>query len=134
MKKANHGRLADVVKSGNLTVLNALAKARERFPDINRNGITPAHGCEDWSDEPILTAMAALRKCDKTKHATIGSYSLKHIIERAVGRYIANGDVVVAAIALGFFVKPSYGPNVGIGVRCADLRRLEMRQATCRQG
>jgi hypothetical protein len=46
------------------------------------------------------------------------SYSLKHEAERCAGRYISNGMLIAAAVALGFRVarKRGGGPNVHLNV------------------
>jgi hypothetical protein len=123
---ANHNRLGtglpapDVVRQSQY----AIAEACQRFPSLCPNGLSG--GMTHWIPQQIAVAIAALKKCQKTKQPTIGSYSLKHIVERAVGTYIANGDLIVAALHLGFTVTPYRdSPNVGIGVKCSDLRRLQ---------
>jgi hypothetical protein len=43
----------------------------------------------------------------------IDSYALKHIVERYIGAYVSNGDLIASLVCLGFQVKPNYkdSPN-----------------------
>lgn len=55
-----------------------------------------------------------------------GSYGLKHVYEAATGEYVTNGELILAALAAGYPVKPDGPghPNAGIGVRTRDVNRV----------
>lgn len=83
----------------------------------------------------IEAAMRVLGTCRATARVggrAPGSYGLKHAIEDrltgdpAASGYVANGQAIVAALALGFPVQrdPGSSPNAGIGIRRADYERL----------
>lgn len=59
--------------------------------------------CVEW-----ITKNATPRK---TTNNNYGSYYLKHVIERACGRYICNGACIVAAIICGYSSIEWEGPN-----------------------
>jgi hypothetical protein len=129
MKTATHTTTESVVDP---TAARALAKVREHFPNINRHGINRMSGYDDWNDQKILAAIAALRRCETARSPTINSYAMKHLVERAIGQYLSNGDIICACVFLGFPVKSwedDY-PNVMIGVATRDLRRLAREGAT----
>jgi hypothetical protein len=107
-----------------------------------------AHGlC--WSGKPgqphaapdsaqIDLCRSFLSGCDSTKTGRYGSYALKHVIERAVGRYISNGACIQAAVELDLPVGPAFRGysiiwgkfekahpvNAWIGVRKRSVRRV----------
>src|SRR5215471_7544379 len=77
-----------------------------------------AHGLS-WSGEPrqcdtaprageVDLCHAFLARCDATKTGRCCSYALKHVIERAVGRYISNGACIQAAVELDLPAEPAF--------------------------
>ncbi len=97
----------------------ALAKHRDLTPAGFGGG---KHG--DFDHRQIETALAFLELCGSAPVPTYGSYTLKHVCEDwgaifSRTPYIANGAIIVAAIALGLVVVrfPERGcPNGAIGV------------------
>ena len=85
----------------------------------------------EFNPEQVATAIAFLRLCIPTKVPTKGSYGLKHEAEcwgRRNGRcrYVANGELIAAAIYLGFCISDkACGPNVDVGVHRRSLRKLQ---------
>lgn len=82
-----------------------------------------------WARTPQRTfelqfddACRVLMSAERVKVPTVGSYGLKHVVERLVHNYISNGAVICAALALGFSVKPGGEPNALIGVSRKTLR------------
>jgi len=57
----------------------------------------------------------ALATAKRIKTPTVGSYGLKHAVERLMGTYISHGALICAAIAMGFTTK-RYAPNALIGL------------------
>lgn len=45
-----------------------------------------------------------------------GSYGLKHVLERALGMYVANGIAIAALIATGYRIKPIGEVNVNFNM------------------
>jgi len=93
--------------------------------------------CENRSAlaaDELATAAAFLRLLTPTATASYkspGSYGLKHDAERwgrshGMAPYVSNGALIAAAVALGLPIRRSRrdSPNVGVGVRLADLSRL----------
>jgi hypothetical protein len=108
---------------------------------INANGLS-------WPGEPgqrdtapprgeVDLCRAFLARCERTKTGRYNSYSLKHVIERAVSDYVSNGACIQAAVELGIRADPAfhgYGlfgafrtrhpPNAWIGVSKRSVRRV----------
>lgn len=59
------------------------------------------------------------------KTPTFGSYSMKHVVERAIGTYVTNGELIAAALVAGYPVKYVPGPNPLLGMSTRDVRRIE---------
>ncbi len=50
-----------------------------------------------------------------------GSYRVKHIVERATGSYVYNGELIAAAILAGYPMCEYPGPNPEFGMSKRDL-------------
>jgi hypothetical protein len=57
------------------------------------------------------------------KTPTVSSYTVKHVMERATGRYVTNGEFIAAALVAGYTFKYDQ-PNVLFGMSARDLRRM----------
>jgi hypothetical protein len=55
----------------------------------------------------------------KTIRSRYSSYTYKHLVERHVGKYIANRDFIVAAHMCGFTLKPDSRKNVNFFINGA---------------
>jgi hypothetical protein len=61
------------------------------------------------------------------------SYGLKHVVERAIGQYVANGDCIAACILSGFIVKqdpdtlPPLNAMIGISRRWVKMQIAESK-------
>jgi hypothetical protein len=53
-----------------------------------------------------------------------GSYGMKHVVERAIGRYVANGELIAAALMTGYPMGPVEGPNTVFGMSQRDVNRV----------
>ena len=78
----------------------------------------------------VATAIAFLRQCRHTKIPNLNSYGLKHAAERwgmchGMESYVANGDLIAAAIFLGFNIDTSDNLNAAIAVSVEDVQRLD---------
>jgi len=122
-----------------------IERARVRFPEISANGIYPFPGSElqEIVPDQIDTALEFLARLEPTKTGRIGSGTLKHDCENwggvtGLSAYVSRGALTVAALALGYTVQTyppqwSRNPNVAIGVRKKDLRRIVGATAVMRQ-
>ena len=45
------------------------------------------------------------------KTPTLDSYRMKHVVERAIGEYVTNGDLIAAALMAGYPMSRPHGPN-----------------------
>lgn len=57
------------------------------------------------------------------KTPTVGSYGLKHHVERAIGEYVTNGELIAAAMMADYPTRHVTGPNVLIGVSKRSVDR-----------
>jgi hypothetical protein len=57
------------------------------------------------------------------KTPTTGSYHMKHVVEEAMGRYVANGELIAAALIVGYTFKYT-APNVLFGMSARDVKRI----------
>jgi hypothetical protein len=105
----------------------AIRVAKVKFPELNAAGMTTQEGLDDFNLEQVATAIAFLRQARAVKRPNNGSYYLKHVAEQwgrrhGMAPYIANGELIVAAVYLGFPIKHKPGYiNVTIGVSDKDV-------------
>lgn len=59
------------------------------------------------------------------KTPTVGSYSMKHVVEEAIGRYVSNGELITAALVAGYPHRHIDGPNADFGMSARDVERLQ---------
>jgi hypothetical protein len=55
------------------------------------------------------------------KTPTAGSYGMKHVVEKAIGEYITNGELIAAAMMAGYPMSRPHGPNVDFGMSKRDV-------------
>lgn len=62
---------------------------------------------ENFNLEIIEKCISAIDAClvRTSNKKTKSSYGLKHILEKAIGQYVANGEAIVALIAKGYKLK-----------------------------
>ena len=54
----------------------------------------------------------------KTINTASSSYGLKHVVERVMGQYVANGEFICAALVLGYKMKKlKDNPNAYFNIR-----------------
>ena len=106
----------------------AIAAAKLALPQLFCHGMRYPGckiGCDNFALQGVSTALEFLKQCRKTQKPNRNSYGLKHAAERWGKTYIANGELIVAAVFLGFpYHWSGDGPNVLIGVSERDLKRL----------
>jgi len=78
--------------------------------------------------QQVEACRAFLQLCERTKTRRVGSYGLKHVIERAVNNYVSNGACLQACRDLGIpapqiFRRP-YGPGGPYGRVAVSLRSV----------
>jgi hypothetical protein len=57
------------------------------------------------------------------KTPTLGSYRMKHVVERVIGEYVTNGDLIAAALTAGYPMSRPHGPNAEFGMSKRDVDR-----------
>jgi hypothetical protein len=116
----------------------ALSDAKIKFPKICADGT--CIGVRGAPFQAILpnqvdTAMEFLSQLTSTRTARTGSYQLKHVGEdwgkrQGLSRYVSNGAMIVAALALELPVEAAgkpwelFNPNCLIGVSAISVRRV----------
>jgi hypothetical protein len=55
------------------------------------------------------------------KTPTLGSYRMKHVVERAIGEYVTNGDLIAAALMAGYPMSRPQGANAEFGMSKRDV-------------
>jgi hypothetical protein len=82
------------------------------------------------SSEAVVAEIAAWLRVNiaPIKTPTVGSYGMKHLVERAISKYVTNGEFIAAALIAGYTFKYTDGPNVEFGMSARDVKRI--RSAT----
>lgn len=76
------------------------------------------------SEAIVQTTAAWLREnITPIKTPTVSSYSVKHVMQRATGIYVTNGEFIAAALIAGYTYKYAQ-PNVLFGMSARDLKRI----------
>jgi hypothetical protein len=85
---------------------------------------------EPLDQESIARLREWLAAAPKIRAPGWSSYGLKHIAEKALGRYVANGDLIAACILEGFIVRQDPRPaghmprpNATIGISAPWVKR-----------
>jgi hypothetical protein len=123
--------------------VDAINRARVTFPKLGPFGIrgcTPDQDGGGFTSDYIEQVAHARRwlthlKPNTTAGTGKSSYGLKHDAEGFQGRYICNGSMIAAALAMGFpCAELNYGPNCRVGVNKVSLRSLQRRREQIRLG
>jgi len=121
----------------------SLAEVMERHPQLNSFGIgvygprskTPEQRQAELAagrtalagrEATVLEIAAWLREnVAPIKTPTVGSYGMKHVVKRAIGKYVTNGEFIAAALIAGYAVKYTGGPNAVFGMSARDVKRID---------
>ncbi|WUT01657.1 hypothetical protein OHA46_33405 (plasmid) [Streptomyces sp. NBC_00708] len=76
-----------------------------------------------YEDLVAQTALWMRDNITPIKTPTVGSYSVKHLIQRATGVYMSNGVFIASAFIVGYTFKYDQ-PNVLFGMSRRDLKKL----------
>lgn len=77
------------------------------------------------SEDDVAEVAAWLRRnISPIKTPGYSSYSLKHLVEDDLGRYVSNGEAIAAALVVGYPFRHVEGPNVLLGMSRRDVKRL----------
>lgn len=124
----------------------SLAKVMEQHPQLNLFGIGTfdprSKGPEQRQAEladgrarlvereaAVLEIATWLREnIAPIKTPTIGSYRMKHVVEKAIGEYVANGELIAAALIAGYSWRYTDGPNPLLGMSERDVKRADAGQ------
>ncbi|MFF5036938.1 hypothetical protein [Nocardia salmonicida] len=130
------------INSAALGPMLTLAKVMEQNPALNCSGIgvyrepgsTLAQHRAALEEErraltnheaAIMNIAALLRdNIRPIKSTPIGSYDMKHVVQRAIGSYVSNGDLIAAALIAKYPYRHIDGPNVELGMSQRDVNRL----------
>lgn len=66
------------------------------------------------------------------KTPTVGSYGIKHMVERVIGKYVTNGEFIAAALIAGYQFKHTAGPNMLFGMSARDVKRIDSARPSTR--
>jgi len=81
------------------------------------------------------TWLGLYRKTRRINPRTGGRYAIKHVAERQMGGYISNGELIAAAVALGFRAEPTEwgSPNAffNISKKCRHRDRAWLVMHRC---
>lgn len=58
------------------------------------------------------------------KTPTVGSYGMKHVVEKTISRYVSNGEFIAAALIAGYPYRHIDGPNADFGMSARDVGQL----------
>lgn len=129
------------------------------YIEIDANGLRwktyNTYERRDIDSKEIKLCEHFLKQCQRTKTGRMYSYSLKHVIEKAMDHYVSNGACLQAASNLGLVIKPCFQGfslilsmagaedrgkftddfplNAWIGVSTASVRALAHRLAAERE-
>ena len=113
-----------------LSAVDALAIARERFPNLGASGILPKRGVGMAVDlHDIDIALSFLRQCRMATAPAVHSADLCRLIG------VQPGALIAAAVALGFPTQSwlgvsCYAPGAMIAVNANDVRRVAASRRT----
>ncbi|MBF6340861.1 hypothetical protein IU450_33965 [Nocardia abscessus] len=125
----------------------SLAEVMEQHPQLGSFGIgvykqpgqTPAQRQAELTDERKTLAeqevwvveIATWLRANLTpiKTPTVGSYDMKHMVEKAIGTYVTNGELIAAALIAGYPHRYTDGPNLQLGMRSRDMKRIRTKSS-----
>ena len=67
-----------------------------------KTGVKPGVPLERANVEIVATWVAQHFQKSKKLCKTTSSYGLKHVVERATGKYVGNGELIAAMLMCGF--------------------------------
>jgi hypothetical protein len=118
-----------------LPLAQRLRELMSEWPDLTAFGL--ATGFPGFESEraalvgaldQVAACMALLADAPRTRRPRVGSYGLKHAMERALGRYVSNGSVIAAALLAGIPIKAASPPNALLGIRPGWATALKGRR------
>lgn len=98
-----------------------VATVQGKYPTLTQFGFG---GSGDIRPEAVQRCVMWLLKHDalsrrKTVNVQVSSYAWKHVVERACGAYIAEGEFICAALYLGYKMKVDR-PNAFFNIRSVE--------------
>jgi len=86
--------------------------------NLSRSGFCN-HDVPEWIDEErinnIVYVIRPIFKKIKSINYRVSSYGIKHDVERRMGHYVSNGELIASMIVLGFEYKR---PTGSAGINC----------------
>ncbi|MGY2079718.1 hypothetical protein [Modestobacter sp. SYSU DS0657] len=100
--------------------------SRRKSPSERRAELAAERAVLAAHETTVVDVAAWLREnIAPIKTPSVGSYTMKHVVERAIGRYVTNGELIAAALLAGYSFKYTDGPNVLFGMSVRDVKRTE---------
>jgi hypothetical protein len=125
--KINSTTLAEVMRQHpNLNSFGiGVFDASRRTPDQRRTELAAAREELVKREATVLEIGAWLHdNITPIKTRSVGSYGMKHLVERAIGKYVTNGEFIAAALISGYSFKHRHGPNMQFGMSLRDVKRI----------
>nr|WP_221378305.1 hypothetical protein [Actinoplanes polyasparticus] len=63
------------------------------------------------------------------KTPATGSYGMKHVVEDVLGEYVANGELIAAALMAGYPMRYDGGPSATFGMSRRDVETVSKTRA-----
>tara|TARA_R110000803_G_scaffold163913_1_gene227653 strand:+ start:27866 stop:28222 length:357 start_codon:yes stop_codon:yes gene_type:complete len=108
-----------------------VAEVKAKYPDLTQYGfggkgeirMEAVNLCAEW----LLEHDGLDRR--KTINAVWTSYGIKHVVERVKGQYVANGELICAALALGYKMRKAR--HTSGGVAFFNIKNPTLEELTC---
>jgi hypothetical protein len=108
-----------------------IAWEKDQTPDDRRAQLADGRTALADSEDLVREIAVWLRdNVTPIKTPTVGSYGMKHIVEDTIGRYVANGELIAAALSAGYSFRHIDGPNASFGMAARDVDRLRKAART----
>lgn len=127
----------------------AFAEVLEQHPTLNGNGFGFDYGLSpdqrrrevERHRQDLISREELVRRVHDwlvvnvaaIKIPNTGSYGLKHIAEDLLGQYVANGELITAALMAGYPMRHDHGPNALFAMSNRDINRLRTQQEQARR-
>ncbi len=101
---------------------------KRKRPEIDANGYRwsqPPYPYTAIVPEQVEIAKQFLAQCEVAERFGLGSYGLKHDIEKAMGHYVTNGATITAAIELGIRCEPAFRSRYVLLPECGVIENSE---------
>jgi hypothetical protein len=106
---------------------------RRKTPERRRAELADGRVALAGQEAKVLEIATWLRgNVTPIKTPTVGSYGMKHVVERANNKYVTNGELIAAALIAGYRFKYTAGPNMLFGMSTRDVKRIDSARLSTR--